>query len=104
MADKEYFGFVWDESKNARNKKIHNGLDFETAVRIFVDPLLYVDYDEIHSENEVRHRYVGQIAGRYITTVIGTDRDDKIRIISARKSTRKEVRLYEQNAKTIRGY
>lgn len=104
MADREYFGFVWDESKNARNKKIHNGLDFETAVRIFVDPLLYVDYDEIHSENEVRHRYVGQIAGRYITTVIGTDRDDKIRIISARKSTRKEVRLYEQNAKTIRGY
>ncbi|MDE6245883.1 MAG: BrnT family toxin [Treponemataceae bacterium] len=87
-----------------KNKKKHKGLDFETAVRIFVDPLLYVDYDEIHSDGENRNRYVGQIAGKYITTVIGADRGEKMRIISARKSTTKEVRLYEQNAKTIRGY
>lgn len=104
MADKEYLGFVWDENKNEVNKKKHKGLDFETAVRIFVDPLLYVDYDVIHSENEDRNRYVGQIEGKYITTVIGTDREGKTRIISARKSTKKEVRLYEQNAKTIRSY
>lgn len=103
MADKEYYGFVWDENKNQANIKNHDGLDFETAVHIFVDPLLYVDYDELHSENEYRDRYIGKIEGRYITTVIATDRDDKIRIISARKSTKKEVRLYEQNAKTIQG-
>jgi asr0755 protein len=104
MPDREYFGFVWDEDKNELNKKKHKGLDFETAVRVFVDPLLYVDYDEIHSVGEDRNRYVGQIAGKYITTVIGTDREEKTRIISARRSTKKEIRLYEQNAKTIRGY
>ena len=104
MPDREYFGFVWDEDKNELNKKKHKGLDFETAVRIFVDPLLYVDYDEIHSVGEDRNRYVGQIAEKYITTVIGTDREEKTRIISARRSTKKEIRLYEQNAKTIRGY
>lgn len=104
MSDREYFGFVWDENKNELNKKKHKGLDFEIAVRVFLDPLLYVDYDEIHSAVEDRNRYVGQIAGKYITTVIGTDRGEKMRIISARKSTKKEIRLYEKNAKTIRGY
>lgn len=104
MSDREYFGFIWDENKNELNKKKHKGLDFETAVRIFADPLLYVDYDSIHSDAEERNRYVGQIAGKYITTVIGTDRGEKIRIISARKSTKKEIMLYAQNAKTIRGY
>lgn len=104
MADREYFGFVWDENKNELNKKKHKGLDFETAVRIFVDPLLYIDYDAVHSDDEDRNRYVGQIAGKYVTTVIGTERGEKTRIISARKSTKKEIRLYEENAKTIRGY
>lgn len=104
MPDREYFGFIWDENKNELNKKNHKGLDFETAIRIFVDPLLYVDYDSIHSTDEDRHIFVGQIAGKYITTVIGTEKGEKLRIISARKSTKKEIRLYEQNAKTIRGY
>lgn len=104
MADKEYYGFVWDENKNKINQKKHHGLDFETAVHIFTDPLLYVDYDEIHSEDEFRDRYIGKIEGRYITTVFATDRDEKIRIISARKSTKKEISLYEQNAKTVQGY
>jgi uncharacterized DUF497 family protein len=103
MADKEYYGFIWDESKNQANIKKHHGLDFETAVRIFADPLLYVDYDELHSDDEFRSRYIGKIEGRYVTTVFATDRDDKIRIISARKSTKKEIRLYEQNAKTVQG-
>lgn len=104
MSDREYFGFIWDENKNMRNKKNHHGLDFETAVLIFADPFLYVDYDTLHSADEERNIYVGQIAGRYITTIIGTEREEKIRIISARKSTRKEIQLYEQNAKTVRGY
>ncbi|MBQ3799080.1 MAG: BrnT family toxin [Treponema sp.] len=104
MADREYFGFVWDEDKNRYNIGKHKGLDFETAVRVFADPLLYIDYDEAHSLDEPRNKYVGMIEGRYITTVFATDREDKIRIISARKSTQKEIRLYEQNAKAIRGY
>ena len=104
MADREYFGFVWDEEKNRINIEKHGGLDFETAVRIFSDPLLYSDYDEDHSQDEPRDRYVGIIAGRHVTTVFATDRGDKRRIISARKSTKKEVQLYEENAKAIRGY
>lgn len=34
MADKEYYGFVWDENKNSLNKKKHK-VSFEIAVRIF---------------------------------------------------------------------
>ncbi|MCH5291744.1 MAG: hypothetical protein J1D88_08340 [Treponema sp.] len=63
-----------EEDRNELNKKRHRGLCFETAVIIFADPLLYVDYDEIHSDSDDRNRYVGQIAGKYVTNVIGTSR------------------------------
>ena len=45
MADKEYFGFIWDENKNKSNKKKHK-VSFELAVRIFNDPCLYFEFDE----------------------------------------------------------
>lgn len=96
--------FIWDTNKNEINKKKHKGLSFEIASRIFNDPLLYADYDFSHSENEDREKYIGKIEGHYIATVIATDKENLIRLISARKATKTEVKLYEQNAKEIRGY
>ena len=103
MADKEYYGFVWDENKNAINKKKHK-VSFETAVRIFNDPCLYVEFDEENSTiEESRYDYTGiiDIGGMPVLYVVATEAGDKTRIISARKATEKEVLKYEQNAKNL---
>ena len=96
--------FVWDTAKNEYNKANHRGLSFELASRVFNDPLLYQDYDYKHSDDEYREKYIGKIEGYYIVTVIATDRDGLIRLISARNAENQEVRLYEENAKRIQGY
>lgn len=94
--------FVWDTKKNEINKQKH-GISFELAVQIFNDPLLYTEYDKENSEkhNEYREMQIGRL-GNFITlSVSTTDREDKIRIISARKSTKEEIKIYEQNAKNL---
>lgn len=100
--------FIWDSAKNESNKRDHKGLSFEMASRVFLDPLLCTDYDYFHSVNEDREKHIGSIDGRFIATVITTDRDTNggvlIRLISARQATSKEVKDYEQNAKRIQGY
>ena len=105
--DKDFIylnAFVWDTAKNEANKIKHNGLSFELASRVFNDPLLYQDYDYSHSDYEAREKYIGKIEGHYIATVIATDRNGLVRLISARKAEKTEVRLYEENAKRIQGY
>lgn len=96
--------FVWDTDKEAYNIANHKKLSFKTAARVFNDPLLYQDYDYKHSADEDREKYIGKIEGLYVATVIATDRDELIRIISARKADKSEVKLYEENAKRIQGY
>lgn len=96
--------FVWDTAKNEYNKINHGGLSFELACRIFNDPFVYQDYDYKHSDEEDREKHIGQINGHFIASVITTDRDELKRLISARKATKTEVKLYEENAKRIQGY
>lgn len=103
MADEYYLDFIWDKNKNLGNK-IKHGLDFKTASLVFKDPLLYIQYDELHSENEYRNLYIGRIGSSFIATLVATDSLGLIRIISARKATKQEVKIYEKNAKTIQGY
>jgi len=104
-ADFVYLGiFTWDAAKNELNKAKHGGLSFELASRIFNDPYLYNDYDYHHSDDEDREKYIGQVDGHFMASVIATDRDGLIRLISARKATKTEVKLYEDNAKRIQGY
>ncbi|MGP1457897.1 MAG: BrnT family toxin [Treponema sp.] len=96
--------FVWDTEKNEANKKKHRGLSFELASRVFNDPLLYNAYDYVHSDDEYREKFIGKIEGHYVVSVIAADRGNLIRLISARKADKTEVRLYEENAKRIQGY
>ena len=96
--------FIWNTAKNEANKRKHEGLSFEMASRVFNDPLLYQDYDDAHSGDEDREKYIGKIDGYYIATVIATDRNGLIRLISARKADKTEVKLYEKNAKRIQGF
>lgn len=103
MNDIEYFGFVWDKDKEESNKKKH-GVSFKTAVYIFQDPYLYEIYDEIHSEIEERFAYIGSVMGQLILFVVTTDRDNKTRIISARKATKSERSKYYENIKKLQKY
>ncbi|MBQ9361034.1 MAG: BrnT family toxin [Lachnospiraceae bacterium] len=85
--------FEWDDNKNKRNKQIHDGIGFEMAVRVFLDDKRIERYDEAHStENEDRWNVIGMVNN--ILFVVYTERKDSIRIISARRATRKEEEEY----------
>lgn len=87
--------FEWNESKAARNLRDH-GVSFEEATTVFGDPLAITYPDPEHSDEEDRFLTFGLTSdGRFIV-VSHTDRNDKIRPISAREMTRKERRDYEQ--------
>ena len=85
--------FEDDSSKSASNKKKH-GIDFEAAQALWNDPhLLEI---EARSSDEPRFLLIGMIEGKHWSAVV-TYRDDKIRIISVRRSRKEEVELYEES-------
>lgn len=97
----EYYGFEWDSEKNAINQKKH-GVSFETAVRAFNDPFLLDEYDSNHStEYEDRTSSLGMVYGVLILFIIHTERDGRVRIISARKATKNERIAYERHRKSL---
>ena len=86
--------FVWDEEK-ARKNVVKHGIDFETACRVFGDPFRVEWYDSDHSSYEERYITIGMVDHKCcILFVSYTEWDDIVRIISARKTTEKERRLY----------
>ena len=87
--------FDWDENKAERNLSKH-GVSFEEAKTVFDDPL-YVDFcDPDHSEDEERYLIVGQSSRGRLLIVSYTEREDSIRLISAREVTRTEREAYEE--------
>jgi uncharacterized DUF497 family protein len=87
--------FEWDSKKAQSNKKNH-GITFEEASTIFGDLLSITIADPTHSIGEDRFITIGRSINDKFIVVVHTDRDDIIRIISARKATRNEKRQYEQ--------
>ncbi len=89
--------FDWDERKNGRNRAKH-GVWFEEAQSVFSDPHGRLFYDPEHSVEEDRFILLGvSSAGRTLVVVhCYRNSDSLIRIISARKATKKEVRFYEE--------
>ena len=83
--------FEWDENKNISNQKKH-GISFETATYVFRDSYYMEIYDFEHSINEDRYIALGMVG--YLLFVVFTEREDYIRIISARSATQSERRLY----------
>jgi len=84
--------FEWDDAKAQSNLAKH-GVPFAYAARAFLDPDL-VDFDASKPEDgEVRRKAVGVIEGR-LFTVVYTERDDVVRIISARRCNAAEARRY----------
>jgi uncharacterized protein len=90
--------FEWDEEKNKINQNKH-GLDFETARLVFDDPYC-VTFVERVSGGEERWHAIGSIEEIIVIVVVHTYRqdgsDEVIRIISARRATRHERKLYAQ--------
>ena len=87
--------FEWDENKEQINIKKHN-VDFETAARIFFDDNLLQRCDDFHSDGEIRMQAIGAADKNeiLILTAAYTERGNNIRIITARKATKQERRLY----------
>lgn len=86
--------FEWDENKNKANIIKHK-IDFDTASHVFDDEFRILIYDEDNSEYEDRYIVLGEADGKFnLLSVSFTDRGNAIRIISARKATRSERRLY----------
>lgn len=81
--------FEWDDAKAEVNYRKH-GVDFETATEVFADLFATEEFDRESSlDGEDRFRMTGT-GGGALLTVIYTQRDERIRIISARRATRRE--------------
>lgn len=92
--------FEWDADKARRNLAKH-GVSFALAERVWDDPLHVINVDRFENGDERWHA-VGRVGNVTILVVVhsypqGED-EQRVRIISARKATPKERRLYEQEA------
>ena len=87
--------FEWDNAKAKRNIKKH-GVSFEEAMTVFADPLSLTIHDPEHSGEEDRYVILGESKRQRLLVVVFTDRDDRIRIITASVASRQERKNYEE--------
>lgn len=88
--------FEWDPKKARINIEKHEGISFKEAESVFYDEQAIEFYDEEHSESEKRFLLLGLSAKLRLLLVCHCVResDSIIRIISARKATKKESKYY----------
>lgn len=87
--------FEWHPEKEKQNQRKHN-ISFTEASTIFADPLSVTVSDPDHSEEEDRYITIGFSISNRLMMVSHTDRDNRIRIISARELTALERKEYEE--------
>ena len=88
--------FCWDQTKNRSNLKKH-GVSFEEAQSCFYDPMHILIDDPDHSDEEERMVLIGMSQDSKLLVVVHAEVvENEIRIISARKATRKERKFYEE--------
>jgi uncharacterized protein len=88
--------FEWDENKAKSNLAKH-AVSFAEATTVFSDPLSLTIPDPAHSQVEDRFIIIGSSYQRKLLVVVHTERGDNIRIISARRATKRERMNYEEN-------
>jgi len=86
--------FEWDPKKSDANIKKH-GISFHEASSIFGDPLSVTFNDPDHSIREHRYLTFGYSRTGKLLVVIHTESQRKTRIISARRATKQERKIYE---------
>ena len=87
--------FEWDEEKAETNAKKHK-VSFEEATTVFIDPFSVSIPDPDHSVDEQRYIGLGSSEKGRILVVVYTERGSNVRIISCRKATSSERKLYEE--------
>ena len=89
------YTFEWDAEKARQNVDKH-GISFEEAVTAFGDPLSLTVSDPDHSDSEERQLLLGMSRRSRLVVVAFTERGDRLRIITARRASRREKRKYEE--------
>ena len=87
--------FDWDQRKATSNVAKH-GTSFEEASTVFQDPFARILDDPGHSSLERREIIVGHSAQAKLLVVSFTEREDVVRIITARPATKLERRDHEE--------
>ena len=87
--------FDWDPVKAKLNVWKH-GVSFEEAGSVLFDPLSKTVLDHGYSNVELRFITLGLSARRRLLVVSYTERDEVVRLISARLATRREREIYEE--------
>ena len=90
--------FEWNTVKETKNIRKH-GVTFEQASYVFADPFALNRYDDEHSDTEERWIMLGKSINQVVLVVAHTFRNSEnielVRIISARKATKKELKTYQ---------
>jgi uncharacterized protein len=95
-----YLRFSWDERKNRINRRKHR-VSFETAALVF-DDSCHISHLDSDVEGELRWQTIGMVKGTHVLLLVHTslesdnEEGENIRIISARKATPQERRVYAQ--------
>lgn len=84
--------FEWDDAK-AESNLVKHGVSFLAATRVFDDAFAFEEFDGSNAPSEVRYRITGMANG-ILLVVVYTERDGRVRLISARNATRHEQRNY----------
>ena len=87
--------FEWDEEKDRANRAKH-GIGFEEASTVFDGPV-FTAPDEHEDYGEERFISVGCLGSLIVVVVVHTDREGRVRLISARKASRKERQAYYEH-------
>ena len=88
--------FEWDPNKATSNLTKHD-ISFHEASTVFGDPLALTFPDPDHSRGETRYITIGESIQRRMLIISHTDLGQRIRIISARKVTRQERKIYDND-------
>jgi uncharacterized protein len=96
------YEFDWDDNKALINQQKH-GVDFTDAMTVLSDPLAMTFFDSEHSADEDRWVTVGRSTQGALLLVIHTfmstgPNSAQIRLISARRASKREQQQYEQSS------
>lgn len=97
--------YEWDEAKNRENQRKHDGISFELAALVFQDERCLIGMDLEAKSGERRWHALGEarISSEHaaVLLVVHTWRENSygeeiIRIISARRAEKREIRRYQK--------
>jgi len=89
--------FEWDAEKAKANLKKHR-VSFDEAITVLIDSFSITIPDPDHSVDEQRYIDIGISDNGRVLVVVYTERGSNIRIISCRKATPSERKLYEEGS------